>query len=90
MPRLLQLPDVIPVNAGGFGDVEKAMRMFIRNGIVPLQVCLPSVSDRFDAEVFRVQAAGRRPHPGWWTNKSVLYNKYVAYDDFATGSQAGR
>jgi PBSX family phage portal protein len=48
-----QLLGVIPMNAGGFGDVEKATRMFIRNEIVPLQVRLQSVNDQFGVEVIR-------------------------------------
>lgn len=32
-----QMMGIIPNNVGGFGDVEKASRVFVRNELIPLQ-----------------------------------------------------
>jgi capsid portal protein len=32
-----QLMGIIPSNTGGFGDVEKASKVFVRNELMPLQ-----------------------------------------------------
>jgi capsid portal protein len=32
-----QMMGIIPDNAGGFGDVEKAAQVFVRNELTPLQ-----------------------------------------------------
>ena len=32
-----QLMGIIPTNTGGFGDVEKASKVFVRNELIPLQ-----------------------------------------------------
>lgn len=32
-----QLMGIIPSNTGGFGDVEKASKVFVRNELIPLQ-----------------------------------------------------
>ncbi len=32
-----QMMGIMPNNAGGFGDVEKASRVFVRNELIPLQ-----------------------------------------------------
>ena len=32
-----QMMGIIPNNTGGFGDVEKASRVFVRNELIPLQ-----------------------------------------------------
>ncbi|STT06547.1 phage portal protein, pbsx family [Klebsiella pneumoniae] len=32
-----QMMGIMPSNVGGFGDVEKASRVFVRNELIPLQ-----------------------------------------------------
>jgi capsid portal protein len=32
-----QLMGIIPNNTGGFGDIEKASKVFVRNELMPLQ-----------------------------------------------------
>ena len=32
-----QLMGIIPNNTGGFGDIEKASKVFVRNELIPLQ-----------------------------------------------------
>ncbi len=34
---LPQMMGIIPNNTGGFGDVEKASHVFVRNELIPLQ-----------------------------------------------------
>lgn len=48
-----QLLGVIPSNAGGFGDVEKASAVFMRNEITPLQNRLASLNEWLGEEVIR-------------------------------------
>lgn len=42
---LPQMMGIIPNNTGGFGDVEKASRFFVRNELMPLQKRLCEVND---------------------------------------------
>lgn len=35
-----QMMGIIANNTGGFGDVEKASKVFVRNELIPLQKCL--------------------------------------------------
>lgn len=53
-----QLMGVIPANAGGFGDVEKADEVFHRNEIVPLQMRMLAINDWIGAEVVRFRPRG--------------------------------
>lgn len=55
-----QLLGVVPANAGGFGDVEKADEVFHRNEIVPLQMRFLAINDWLGQEVvrFRERAKG--------------------------------
>lgn len=39
-----QLMGIIPTNTGGFGDVEKAARVFVRNELTPLQCRITEVN----------------------------------------------
>jgi PBSX family phage portal protein len=48
-----QLLGVVPVNAGGFGDVDKASAVFMRNEIVPLQARLLGLNDELGVEAIR-------------------------------------
>lgn len=51
-PQLLGMP---PNNTGGFGDVEKAARVFARNELMPLQARLRRLNDWLGKEVVRFQ-----------------------------------
>jgi len=48
-----QLLGVVPANAGGFGDVEKADAVFYRNEIQPLQQRFLALNDWLGMEVVR-------------------------------------
>ncbi|MDZ5457016.1 phage portal protein [Azohydromonas lata] len=64
-----QLLGIVPSNAGGFGDVEKAAAVFVRNEITPLQNRLASLNEWLGEEVVQfapyaaetAAAAGREP-----------------------------
>ncbi len=46
---------IIPNNTGGFGDVEKASRVFVRNELIPLQKRLQELNDWLGEEVIRFE-----------------------------------
>lgn len=46
-----QMMGIIPNNSGGFGDVEKASRDFIRYELIPLQKRLQELNEWLDDEV---------------------------------------
>lgn len=46
-----QMMGIIPDNAGGFGDVEKAASVFVRNELTPLQERMKEFNDWFGEEV---------------------------------------
>ncbi len=48
-----QLMGIIPNNTGGFGDVEKAAKVFARNELVPLQSRFEEVNDFMGEEVVK-------------------------------------
>ncbi|MBZ9576713.1 phage portal protein [Modicisalibacter sp. MOD 31.J] len=48
-----QLMGIIPQNTGGFGDVEKAARVFVANELEPLQQTMLEINDRVGEEVVR-------------------------------------
>lgn len=48
-----QLMGIIPSNTGGFGDVEKAARVFVANELEPLQQTMLEINDRIGEEVIR-------------------------------------
>jgi len=50
-----QMMGIIPNNTGGFGDVEKASRVFVRNELVPLQKRLLELNDWIGEEVIRFE-----------------------------------
>lgn len=50
-----QLMGIIPTNTGGFGDVEKASRVFVRNELIPLQKQLRELNDWLGDEVIRFE-----------------------------------
>jgi PBSX family phage portal protein len=48
-----QMMGIIPDNAGGFGDVEKAAQVFVRNELTPLQERMKELNDWIGKEVIR-------------------------------------
>lgn len=48
-----QLLGIVPNNTGGFGDVEKAARVFARNELLLLQTRLQRINDWIGEEVVR-------------------------------------
>jgi PBSX family phage portal protein len=48
-----QLMGIIPQNTGGFGDVEKAARVFVANELEPLQATMMEINDRIGEEIVR-------------------------------------
>lgn len=48
-----QLMGVIPQNTAGFGDVEKAVRVFVANELEPLQESLSELNEMIGEEVIR-------------------------------------
>ncbi|MBW7595572.1 phage portal protein [Enterobacter hormaechei] len=50
-----QLMGIIPTNTGGFGDVEKAARVFVRNELMSLQKRMMEVNDWLDDEVINFE-----------------------------------
>ena len=50
-----QLMGIIPNNTGGFGDVEKATKVFFVNEIMPLQERLKEINEMVGQEVIRFE-----------------------------------
>lgn len=50
-----QLMGILPQNTGGFGDVEKAAKVFVRNELMPLQAKMKQLNDWCGQEVFRFE-----------------------------------
>ncbi len=48
-----QMMGIMPNNVGGFGDVEKASRVFVRNELTPLQKRLQELNDWLGEEVIK-------------------------------------
>lgn len=48
-----QMMGIMPNNVGGFGDVEKASRVFVRNELMPLQKRLQEMNDWLGKEAIR-------------------------------------
>lgn len=48
-----QLMGVMPSNIGGFGDVEKASKVFARNEVIPLQKKFEELNNWLNDEVIR-------------------------------------
>jgi capsid portal protein len=46
-----QMMGIMPNNVGGFGDVEKASKVFVRNELMPLQKRLQELNNWLDEEV---------------------------------------
>lgn len=47
---------IIPNNTGGFGDVEKASRVFVRNELIPLQERMKEINEWIGHEVIKFKA----------------------------------
>lgn len=45
----------MPNNVGGFGDVEKASRVFVRNELIPLQKRLEEINDWLVGKTIRFE-----------------------------------
>ncbi|MCX9038808.1 phage portal protein [Citrobacter portucalensis] len=63
-----QLMGIIPNNVGGFGDAEKAARVFVRNELLPLQKRMQEVNDWLGEEVitferYELLDVGEPPEP---------------------------
>lgn len=50
-----QMMGIIPQNTGGFGDVEKAAKVFVRNELIPLQTKMKQLNDWCGEEVIRFE-----------------------------------
>lgn len=50
-----QLMGIIPQNTGGFGDVEKAARVFVANELEPLQAAMREINEWAGEEIIRFQ-----------------------------------
>ncbi len=50
-----QMMGIMPSNVGGFGDVEKASRVFVRNELIPLQKRLQELNDWLVEDVMRFE-----------------------------------
>ncbi|NWO07274.1 MAG: capsid portal protein, partial [Alteromonadaceae bacterium] len=64
-----QLMGIIPNNTGGFGDIEKAARVFVTNELEPLQAVFEEINDLVGEKVIRfreydLSGAGGDPGPG--------------------------
>jgi PBSX family phage portal protein len=52
-----QLLGMIPTNAGGFGDVEKAKQVFMENEVAPIQAKMLGLNAGFNVDVFKFKTA---------------------------------
>lgn len=48
-----QMMGIMPNNVGGFGDVEKASKVFVRNELIPLQKKILELNTWLDDEVIK-------------------------------------
>jgi PBSX family phage portal protein len=48
-----QMMGIMPSNVGGFGDVEKAANVFVRNELLPLQKRLEEMNNWFGEKIIR-------------------------------------
>ncbi|SUF92802.1 probable capsid portal protein [Salmonella enterica] len=46
-----QMMGIMPSNVGGFGDVEKASHVFVRNELIPLQVRIKEINGWIGEEI---------------------------------------
>lgn len=50
-----QMMEIMPSNVGGFGDVEKASRVFVRNELMPLQKRLQGLDEWIGEDVIQFE-----------------------------------
>lgn len=50
-----QMMGIMPNNVGGFGDVEKASKVFVRNELLPLQKRLQEINNFIKEGVIEFQ-----------------------------------
>ena len=50
-----QMIGIIPNNTGGFGDVEKASKVFVRNELIPLQKRLEEINVWLDEAIIKLK-----------------------------------
>lgn len=48
-----QMMGIMPSSVGGFGDDEKASKVFVRNELIPLQKRLTEINDWLEEEVIK-------------------------------------
>ncbi|KLF98874.1 phage portal protein [Enterobacter asburiae] len=48
-----QMMGIIPQNNGGFGDIEKASKVFVRNELIPLQERMKEINEWIGGEVIK-------------------------------------
>lgn len=46
-----QMMGIMPNNVGGFGDVEKASKVFVRNELIPLQKRIKEINEWLSDEI---------------------------------------
>jgi len=51
-----QIMGIIPQNNGGFGDIEKASKVFVRNELIPLQERMKEINEWIGDEVIKFKA----------------------------------
>ena len=59
-----QMMGIMPSNVGGFGDVEKASRVFVRNELIPVQKRLQELNNWVGEEVINFEAYTLEIRPG--------------------------
>lgn len=51
-----QMMGIMPSNVGGFGDVEKASRVFVRNELIPLQKRFEEINTWLSYEIIKFKS----------------------------------
>lgn len=51
-----QMMGIMPNNVGGFGDVEKSAKVFVRNELLPLQKRLIEINSWVNMEIIKYTA----------------------------------
>ena len=50
-----QMMGIMPSNVGGFGDVEKASNVFVRNELLPLQKRMQEINDWLKDDILQFE-----------------------------------
>ena len=48
-----QMMGIIPQNTGGFGDIEKASKVFVRNELTPLQERIKEINEWVEDDIIK-------------------------------------